>query len=64
MLKKEILKSKNNGNGVDSEPLAPWCGLLKKLHEREAADDTTALLTVNSVTVRKVYLKKVSPNQK
>ena len=50
MLKKEILKSKN-GNGVDSEPRAPWCGLLKKLHEREAADDTTALLTVNSVTV-------------
>lgn len=51
MLKKEVLKSKNNGNGVDSEPLAPWCGLKKKLHEREAADDTTALLTVNSVTV-------------
>lgn len=50
MLKKEILKSKN-GNGVDSEPLAPWCDLLKSCASVWSLNDTTALLTVNSVTV-------------
>lgn len=50
MLKKEVLKSKN-GNGVDSEPLAPWCDLLKSCMSVRSLNDTTALLTVNSVTV-------------
>ena len=50
MLKKEILKSKN-GNGVDSEPLAPWCDLLKSCTGVWSLNDTTALLPVNSVTL-------------
>lgn len=50
MLKKEVLKSKN-GNGVDSEPLVPWCDLLKSCTSVWSLNDTTALLTVNSVTV-------------
>ena len=40
-----------NGNGVDSEPLAPWCDLLKSCTGVWSLNDTTALLPVNSVTL-------------
>ena len=50
MLKKEILKSKNNVTEL-TVSLSRRGAALKKLHKRVAADDTTALLTVNSVTV-------------
>lgn len=40
-----------NGNGVDSEPLALWCDLLKSCTGVWSLNNTTALLPVNSVTL-------------